>query len=417
MIVSQYMFPERNATGELLTSLGTGLVANGFAVTAYCAQPTYYVNSKPVERKLNYEGVNIQRVWTTRFGRARWASRLADAVTFAISVAFWLLRLPRGAIVLSVTNPPFVPVMAAIQRLGSRTRFVLLVHDVFPEAAVQLGAVRPRGPIHRLLKLVDRLTLMQADSIVALGEDMQAILRAKLPSSRHDRVVVIPNWADGTSIVPTLKSRSRVAQRDRLLDTFVVQYSGNIGMSQGLEIVLKAAQQLQGDNVTFTIIGEGVSLQRFKGAVAARSLNNIRFFPRVPNEDLADSLAACDVALVPLAQGMEGLSVPSKYYAALASGRPVLAVMDQNAEVARSVLENDCGLVVAPSDDSGLVEAVRRLRNDADLRGRMGRNARLALERRYTRERALSDYTTVLRNLDGPHDSDQPIGHNVANRV
>lgn len=399
VILSQYMYPERNSTGELLTSLATGLAAGGFAVTAYCAQPTYFAGSKPVNRTLVYKGVLIRRLWTTRLGRARLATRLVDALTFAVACAVRLMRLPRGAIVLTVTNPPFIPMIAALRRRFSRNAFVLLVHDVYPEAAVQLKSIDKRSVLVRVWRVLDRFTLLQADRVIVLGVDMRAVLASKMVPGHAERIVVIPNWADD-GIAPIPKERSQTAQRNGLIDTFVVQYSGNVGLSQSLDVVLEAAEMLAAEDVTFTVVGEGVNLVHLKAAVEYRGLHNVRFIARVPHELLADSLAACDVALVPLARGMEGLSVPSKYYSSLASGRPILAVMDPHAEVARSVVDCDCGLVVPQWDASSVADAVRRLQRDPDLLARLGRNARQAFERLYTRDRAISEYVVVLSSLN-----------------
>jgi glycosyltransferase involved in cell wall biosynthesis len=399
VMLSQYMYPERNSTGELLTSLATGLAASGFPVTAYCAQPTYFAGSTPVDRTLVYEGVVIHRLWTTRLGRARLVTRLVDALTFAVACAVRLTRLPRGAIVLTVTNPPFIPLIAALRRRFSRNSFVLLVHDVYPEAAVQLKSIGQGSVLHRVWRVIDHFTLRQADRIVVLGVDMGAVVASKMAPGHEQRIVVIPNWADD-GIAPIPKEQSKTAQRYGLVDTFVVQYSGNVGLSQSLEVVLEAAVMLAADDVTFTVVGEGVNLLHLKALAESRDLRNVRFIARVPHELLADSLAACDVALVPLARGMEGLSVPSKYYSALASGRPILAVMDPHAEVARSVVDDDCGLVVPQWDASSIADSVRRLQSDPELLARLGRNARQAFERLYTRDRAISEYIAVLSSLN-----------------
>jgi glycosyltransferase involved in cell wall biosynthesis len=399
LILSQYMYPEQNSTGGLLTSLAVGLAEQGFNVTAYSAQPTYYERGEEVSRHLVYKGVRIERMRNTRFGRSRLILRAIDGLTFALSTAVRLLRSPAHWIVFAVTNPPFLPVIAAIRRRFGNGQFFLLVHDVYPEAAVQLKTIRAGGLIHRTWMRVDRFTLSQADRVIVLGEDMREVLARKLPSNQQDKVVVIQNWADGDAVVPKDKTSSVNARQNALVEPFVVQYSGNVGLSQGLEVVLDAADLLRGEDVVFTIVGQGVVLARLKAAAAERGLSSIRFLSRAPDAELADSLAACDAALVPLSAGMEGLSVPSKYYVVLASGRPVLAMMNVGSEVARSVVENDCGIVVGPGDADGLRRAILRLKADRALLSRLGQNARRAFEQRYTRRRALEEYSSLL---EGP---------------
>jgi glycosyltransferase involved in cell wall biosynthesis len=308
-------------------------------------------------------------------------------------------RFPDDAVVLVVTNPPFLPTVGAIRRLVFRKPFVLLIHDVYPEIAVRLGVVRKGGIAHALLKALDRFVLSQADAVVVLGRDMRQRIVAKSPAWRHNRITVISNWADPDQISPMPKSDSPNARKDGLLETFVVQYSGNLGLSQPFDTILGAARELKGRDINFTFVGDGVLAEEVKARAVALGLDNVRFFPRVHGDDLGSSLAASDVAIVPLLPGVEGLSVPSKYYGILASGRPVIALMNPDAEVAQSVIENRCGVVVPPRDIQRLASAVLELQGDKDRLAQLGRNARAAFDRLHTRMRAVDAYEEILMQV------------------
>ncbi|HEY8749995.1 MAG TPA: glycosyltransferase family 4 protein [Tepidisphaeraceae bacterium] len=398
VILCQFLFPEMNATGELLTSLGTGLAGRGMTVTAYAAQPSYFGVTRVVPR-LEHDGMVIRRLWSTHLGRRSKIARIIDGATFMLRMIAEIPRFPRGAVVLAVTNPPLLPFVGALRRLLYGSPLVIIVHDVYPEIAVRLGALKKNGLGHRSLRLLDRFSLSQADTIVVLGRDMASELAAKFKPGGHCPIVTIPNWADPTRISPMPKASSPIAQREGLLGKFVVQYSGNLGMSQGLETVLSAAEKLLDADVLFTLVGDGTHASALKETVEREQLTNVRFLARVEPTRLADSLAACDAALVSLSASAVGLSVPSKFYGILASGRPVIAVMPAHGEVARSVVEHGCGVVVPPNDPAALVTAIRRLSADHDLVRRMGVNARVAFERLYTRERALAAYERVLATL------------------
>jgi glycosyltransferase involved in cell wall biosynthesis len=389
------MFPESNATGDLMTSLAEGLTANGFRVTAYCAQPSYY-GAEKVPSLLRHAGVTIKRPWSTRFGRRTIVARAIDAATFIMRLLLELSLFRRDALVIAVTNPPFLPLIGALRKAAFGSGFVLIVHDVYPEIAVQLGVIKLGGVAHRILKALDRFVLSHADAVVVLGRDMAERIGTKVPPLRRDRIVLIPNWADAKRIAPMAKSESRTAQSAGLLDTFVVQYSGNIGLSQQFDVILEAAQRLSSANVTFTFVGGGTQTGNLAARVQALRLRNVRFLNRASVEHVGESLAACDAGLVPLMAGLEGLSVPSKYYGILASARPVLALMSPEAEVAVSVAENACGFVVPPGDAEALAAAISALAADEELRLRLGRNARATFERLYTYDRALTAYREVL---------------------
>ena len=394
VLLSQYIFPEGNATGDLLTSLAVGLVRRGISVTAYAAQPTYFGRNK-VPHRMRHEGVTIRRLWSTQLGRRKPLFRIVDMVTFMSRLLLEAPTFSRNSIVISVTNPPLLPVVGALCNLLFGNRFVLLVHDVYPEVAVRLGAIREGGLVHRALRILDRFMLWRATSIVVLGRDMADVVCAKSPSVGK-KLAVIPNWADPNVIRPMSKAASRITQHFGLDGTFVVQYSGNVGLSQNLETILAAAELLLGADVVFTIVGEGLSAPTLKAAVLEKGLTNVRFLPRARQEHLAESLAACDIALVPLSSRVVGLSVPSKFYGILASGRPVIALMERNAEVARAVMENDCGRVLPADDPDGLARLILELSNNPELVHAYGTRARLAFERHYTSDHAISAYETLL---------------------
>ena len=130
-------------------------------------------------------------------------------------------------------------------------------------------------------------------------------------------IELIPNWADLEDIAPSDRQENALLSTLGIADRFVVQYSGNIGRTHGIDTLLSAADRLRDDRVQFLFIGDG-----------------------------ATSLNACDVAVVSLAPGMSGVSVPSRMYNILAAGKPIVAVADDESELARVVREEQVGWVV-----------------------------------------------------------------------
>lgn len=401
-ILSQFIHPEDNATGQLMTALGVGLVQRGAKVTAYAAQPNYFSGAKRTPLRINHEGMRVVRVWSTHFGRRRILGRALDGITFTAAVLFRVLRsVPTGATIVVTTTPPSLPVIGALVKSLKRIRFIFIVHDVYPEIAIKLGAIRPGSMVHAIARVIDRFTLLRADSIIVLGADMYEVVCSKLPRTRHNRVVVIPNWAED-SIKPVAKTETRRAQRSKWLGRFVVQYSGNVGQFQGLEAVVGAAAMVRGSNVLIAIVGEGVALSRFRAMAEQLKVDDhLVFLPRVLPADLNDSLGACDMALVSLAEWATGLSVPSKYYAALASGRGVIALMSAEAEVARSVVANNCGIVVPPASPHKLADTILALSRDPGLVSALGRRARQTYESHHRRDLAVTAYGSVILNRYG----------------
>jgi glycosyltransferase involved in cell wall biosynthesis len=213
------------------------------------------------------------------------------------------------------------------------------------------------------------------------------------------RFHVIHNWVDERFIHPLPKSQNWFVEEHGLQGKFVVLYSGNIGRSQNLETVIAAAERFQDRNAVFLFIGEGGKKAKLEALTRERGLQNVRFLPYQPREVLPFSLTCADVSLVALERGIEGLSMPSKLYAILASGRAVVALVENGYEVARIIENADCGKSVVPNDVEGLASALKSYYDDRDACARDGRKGREYLEAHFSRGRALQEYYDLLQSV------------------
>src|SRR2546430_11023912 len=123
------------------------------------------------------------------------------------------------------------------------------------------------------------------------------------------------------------------------------------------------------------LIGDGPTKGAIVDRVKRRGIQRVRFLSPRPHREMPAILAAADVLVVPLLKYIRG-AVPSKLYEAMASGRPVVLIAE--GEAAQIVRQHDAGMCVAPGDLAGLVQALRTLSGDADLRARLGANGRAA---------------------------------------
>jgi glycosyltransferase involved in cell wall biosynthesis len=380
--LSQYFFPEPGATSEVLTEIAKQLHEPEMKVHAIAGQPSYFGNER-VHPILFVDGVEVRRVWSTQLNRMRAFGRIVNSLSFALSTLISVLFTVRsGTVLIAVTNPPLLPWICLAARLLRGHRYVVLVHDVYPDIAVALGALSGAGLLAKAWRLLNRVAYRFCERVVVLGRDMeQAIIKATCTADQH-KIHIIPNFADGTLIRPGAKSMHGLGLATDGKDAFVVQYSGNIGRFHEIETILSAAKSLHNEPFLFLFIGEGQQTSAVRRA-AKSCVGNIVVAPFQPRENLSRSLLASDVGIVSLKPKLSGLAVPSKLYGILASGRPVLVVAPNDCEAARVVTENDCGIVVEPGKPDELVAALRRLRNDGDLCMRLGANARRAFEQNY----------------------------------
>jgi len=399
VFVNRYYYPDESATAQLLTDLAIGLSAGGIEVHIVCSRQLY---ENPIARLAAREiarGVNIHRVWTTRFGRRRLLGRALDYASFYVTCAFALIRLlHRTDIVVAKTDPPLISIVAAIAARFKGAVLVNWLQDIFPEVASQLGVMSLPAILGRGLRSLRDTSLRAANTNVVLGSRMLEYLGSRgVPNSK---CTIIENSADPDSIRAKSTHDSALRSRLGLTDKFVIGYSGNLGRAHEYETILDAAEALQSDpRFVFLFIGAGVNMASLKSKAEARGMLNLRFLPYQPRGDLEDSLAAADLHLVSLIPSLEGLIVPSKFYGILAAGRAVLFIGDQDGELSRVIRATPCGLVLAPGNSAALAEAIKALEGDRDQLAAMGLVARALLCSRFSTKHALARWRKLLTEV------------------
>lgn len=371
----------------------------GCSVLVVAGQPTYYESSR-VPEEMEHRGIRILRVGNTQLGKNSLFGKVLNSATFFLGALRRSLTLSRDAVVLVVTNPPILPLVPYLLSFLGRRKYVCLIHDVYPDIAVRLGYVRKGGVVCSLWERMNRRVLHGSEAVIVLGRDMEGKIQEKLDRSDWGKIRVIPNWSDEDTIRPVEKAENPFLREVGLSpSTFVVQYSGNMGLSHDMGTIIEAAKRLQDLPVRFLFIGGGGKREKTEKMAADLGLGNVQFLPYQPKDKLRYSLSCSDVSLVCLEEGVEGLSVPSKYYGILASGRPVIALIGEHSEIAMSIRESGCGCVVPPRNPEALEERIRYLFEHPDAAREMGRKARESLERNYSRKIVAGKYFELLREV------------------
>jgi glycosyltransferase involved in cell wall biosynthesis len=275
-----------------------------------------------------------------------------------------------------------------------RVPLVLEVRDLWPEAIVDLGLMRP-GPAVWALQRLARFLYDQAARVVPVTESFADRLAAQGVPRR--KLAVIPNGADTRLFSPEVDGGATRAQLG-LDEQFVVAYVGSHGLSHGLDVVLGAAAEQP--DVCYLLVGDGAERDRLLAERDRRGLANVRMLPSVAKHEVPGLYAAADVCLVPLRDvPLFETFVPSKLFEILAAGRPIVGAVRGEA---RAILRRSGGaLVVDPERADALAEAIAHLRVDPGLRVRMGQQGRAFAEQHYDRDALAARYLDLLREVVG----------------
>ncbi|MGH7825513.1 MAG: glycosyltransferase family 4 protein [Candidatus Binatia bacterium] len=345
-----------------------------------------------------YAGIEILRARGTRFSKTRFIGRFSNYVSYFLSACYAGLKLDRPDVIVALTDPPIIGLAAYLAARRFQAPLVMYYQDIFPEAGRLLEDFHS-AIVDRSLENVNRFLVRKADRIVALGETMQKKL-VEGKGADAEKTVVIHNWADCSEIAPGPK-RNAFSEANGFADKFVVMHSGNLGLSQAPDILLGAAARLRHiPDLQMVIVGEGVKKAALLERAGQSCLQNVRFLPFQPKEALRESFAAADVFVVSLKRGLAGVIVPSKLYGILAAGRPYVAAVEDDCEVAAITREYQCGLVAKPEDAEDLAAKLLLLYRDRGLARRMGENARKAALR-FDRRVGVRAYYEMLRDVAG----------------
>lgn len=406
IFVNRFFYPDHSATSQMLSDLAFGLAERDFDVAVIASRLRYDAPKTQLPPRASVNGVRIERIWTSRFGRNHLLFRAIDYLTFYVSVVWALLRTARtGDVIVAMTDPPALSIVAAIVARWRGAHLVNWLQDMFPEVAEVLGGTsRSTKFLFAPVRWLRNGSLRRASANVALGELMAE--RIKNLGVSPDRTVVLPNWADTASItnVPSAACGLRAAWNlDR---RFVVAHSGNLGRAHDVETLLGAMTVTAGcsgdRDIHWLLVGGGARYERLEYESTRRALGNVTFRPYQPRECLGESLSVADAHIVSLRPALEGLIVPSKFYGIAAVGRPALFIGCDKGEIARLIDRYGCGMTVADGDVDGLVAAVRLLAQDRQRASVLGARARAMCEEHFSKEQAIDAWSKLIDFVTHP---------------
>jgi glycosyltransferase involved in cell wall biosynthesis len=385
-LLCEYFYPESaGGTGTVLSNLARSLkdTYEDLEIEVITSSSLYRCEADCLPRDEVWDGIRILRLPTPRPSRRSIALRLGANFLFSSAVLAKLLTRPRFDLLVVATAPPSLPLAAQAFRRITRIPYIYVVYDLYPDIAMALNMVSPSAAAARLGRHLQKSWLHGSARTIVLGRCMADHL-VKSYAMPRDQIEVIPIGADPRQVFPLDKSTRFRARHG--LNGFVVLHAGNLGRYQDFDTLLDAARLLRDDarEINFVFVGDGAKKEEILARTRREGITNVRMLPFVPQEEFADMLASADVSLVTLEPGAEGLGVPSKFYNILASGRPSVAIMSAECEVARVQAEARCGIQLEPGNPAALAAILRRLAASPVEVEALGLNARRVLVESYT---------------------------------
>jgi glycosyltransferase involved in cell wall biosynthesis len=330
-------------------------------------------------------------VLATKLGYPR---RALEFLRFALAATWAALRAARPDVVYA-TSPPLtmaLPALAASRR--HRAPLVFEVRDLWPEAPIQMGALRGQLP-QRLARALERFVYRSAAHVIALSPGIRdGVTAAGVP---EQRTTLVPNGSDIDFFSPALDG-SGVRARLGLGDRFVCSYFGTMGEANDLTQVVEAAvlKERGDDGVAFVLLGDGKRREALEELARRRGADNVIFSTPVPDKKSVARLAAASDACMTIFKDVPVLSTcsPNKLFDTFAAGRP--AIVNTPGWMRELVEGNEAGVYARPGDAADLADKVTFLRDRPELTRRYGQNARGLAERQFSRDELAARALGVL---------------------
>lgn len=398
LILCQYFYPEYVSSATLPTELAEDLVKEGHTIDVLCGYPKEYYNGKKVTKKELYKGIHIKRAKYTEFNNKKKFGRILNFFSFFISILIRLPTLFQYKCIIVYSNPPILPLIPNFISRFSKTKFIFVAFDVYPDNALILGAIKKDSIIEKIMNYINGKVYKNASAIIALGKEMKSYMVTQGISKNPETIRVIPNWYSEEKLGTKKEIINSDFQKLRNEWPFIVLYSGNMGSAQDIETILQCILNMKNrKDVLFVFTGHGNKVNYISEFIEIHEITNVRMYGFLLGNDYSDMLNMADVCLVSLAKGIEGVGVPSKTYGYLAASKPVIAIMSAETDIAKNLKDYNAGSNVIQGDVKGLETIILNyMKNDIQI---IGNNARKIYEDMYQRKVCTRKYSVLIKEI------------------
>lgn len=417
-----YFAPEQAASSYLWKNLHESFAAAGFECELLVPTPTRgisyevyreYANKKMVETF--YDGKLVVKrfgLWREPKGAGKRFIRYSVQCVKQYFIISRKKKQKQFDLIFAVSTPPIIGVTCALIKKRLGIPFVYNLQDIFPDSLAGTGLAKKGGLLWKIGRMIEDFTYRHADKIIVISEDFKKNIMAK--GVPEDKIVVVYNWVDQNAVVDIPRADNKLFKMYGIdPDKFYIEYSGNIGLTQNMDMLLEVMREFKEkadnpeiraeeremyNNIGLVLVGDGAYRKHVEEMVKREGLDNVIMLPFQPYEDISHVFSLGDAGLVISKPGVGANSVPSKTWSIMSASRPVLANFDEN-EMKSILEENGCGIFTKAGDKEAFKEAILKLYQNKDLCKRYGHNGRQFVMENLTKEVGTQKYVDVIRSV------------------
>lgn len=339
----------------------------------------------------NENGVTVVRTRIFLSAKKNAVSRLAHYLSFIVSSLFARKKIAKPDIIFASSPPLFVALIGVIFKKLWRVPLITDIRDVWPQSVESVGMIKNK----RMLKQGERLAHYVYHNSTHISVTSPGIQK-NLGRVPGEKITVLPNGAELELFHPKVKSE-QMRRRWNLGSKFIALYTGNLGLAQLPEVLVKAAELLKNEpDIMFLIVGAGVLSEKLRAQAQQKNLTNIIFTGPRPRSEMPFFVAASDVCIIPYKKSETFRNtLPSKMFDYMAGGKPI--IINLAGEAGELIQEAKCGLVVKEENARAMADGLQKLKENKALCKEMGQAGRAFVEKNYRRESVAENLEDLLK--------------------
>lgn len=295
---------------------------------------------------------------------------------------------------LVIYSTPPITLQKAVTYVKKRdnAKTYLLLKDIFPQNAVDLGMIKKngiRGLLYGYFRTKEKSLYQQSDYIGCMSQANVDFVLQNNPQISPKAVEVCPNSIEPQKIDKDVRKTAEIKDKYKIPDDKTVFiYGGNLGKPQGIDFLIECLRANKDNNqVYFVIAGSGTEFTKLNNFIKGEKIVNVQLFAELPKEDYEVLANSCDVGLIFLDKRFTIPNFPSRLLSYMQASMPVLAATDVNTDIGQIIEQGRFGLWCESSDVKQFSNKLNKMCNK-ELREKMGKNSREYLENNYTVKQA-----------------------------
>lgn len=396
LVLTQVYLPDPASVGQHMADAAEEMVRIGWDVNVLTPNRGYDNHKDKYKNFEIINGVSIRRVPLTSFGKKNIFLRIISQISLLTIVFFKCLFGKKPDAILVSTSLVFM--LAPILKLIRKIPYVYWIMDLNPDQAIAAKLISPNSLSAKLYNWIQGFALKHAHSVISLDIFMKE--RVKKKCNQISNHFVIPPWPHEEHLVED-SSDINFRKNNNWGDKRVLMYSGNHSIVHPLDTFLKASERFEGDDrFLLAFVGGGLGKQEINQWINENPMSPVDSLPYQPIENLKNSLSAADVHLVSMGNSMAGCVHPCKVYGAMAIGKPILLLGNNNNHISEIINQYDIGWSVEHGDIDGMTNMLIYLRDvDESILIEKGNNAKEAILSNYSQKVLMNKFCSYIDDI------------------